>query len=249
MQVLTEEERSEAMVEVQKLLAELREYLMRGPVLIEQEPISEATMTALREAAARINQDYDVMVPIEQEALQTVSDHIVSTAISRLCWLMDLSDGERAFVMAAAENARDDVTLAAFADWLEERSLDTEAGRMRRLRMQDGDVLVMTYPKGRMSASMECMRGVRLKLRDAGINVSTVTIPGDVTLTSRLRVDAIRDLAGSTDEERMETAWALLNSIPMGTISSQTSGTIGEVLARTKALENQVADFLEPRKP
>jgi uncharacterized protein (TIGR02996 family) len=51
-------------------------------------------------------------------------------ALSRLLWLLDLSEGERAFVRAAADEPCDLDGLSVFADWLEERQRG-EADRFR----------------------------------------------------------------------------------------------------------------------
>jgi uncharacterized protein (TIGR02996 family) len=50
--------------------------------------------------------------------------------LSRLLWLLDLSEGERAFVRAAADQPCDLDGLSVFADWLEEQQR-AEAERFR----------------------------------------------------------------------------------------------------------------------
>ncbi|HLY89520.1 MAG TPA: hypothetical protein VKQ27_11105 [Acetobacteraceae bacterium] len=75
----------------------------------------------------------------------------IDQIVARLLAILGLSPGERAFVQDAADaNAAgrmgdlDDV-LAIFADWLEDGARPEIAGRMRRLRFADGDVLILTY--------------------------------------------------------------------------------------------------------
>jgi uncharacterized protein (TIGR02996 family) len=74
--------------------------------------------------------------------------------LSRLLWLLDLSEGERAFVRAAAEAPCDLDGLAVFADWLEEqqradaeRFREVALGGMQRLNPQPGEVYVVRIPR------------------------------------------------------------------------------------------------------
>lgn len=75
-------------------------------------------------------------------------------ALSRLLWLLNLSEGERAFVRAAAENPCDLDGLSVFADWLEEQQrVEAERFRkvalagMQRLNPQPGEVYVVRIPR------------------------------------------------------------------------------------------------------
>jgi uncharacterized protein (TIGR02996 family) len=74
-------------------------------------------------------------------------------ALSRLLWLLDLSERERAFVRAAADEPCDLDGLAVFADWLEERQRtdgarfrEVAAAGIRRLNPQPGEVYVIRTP-------------------------------------------------------------------------------------------------------
>jgi uncharacterized protein (TIGR02996 family) len=78
-------------------------------------------------------------------------------ALSRLLWLLDLSEGERAFVRAAADQPCDLDGLSVFADWLEEqqraeaeRFREVAAAGIRRLNPQPGEVYAVSLPPSQL---------------------------------------------------------------------------------------------------
>jgi hypothetical protein len=80
----------------------------------------------------------------------TFSPSALAGLLRRLLWLLGLSEGERRFVTALAEDVTDGdcVTLEVFADWLEEEGRTADGPRLRRLVPRDGDVLVFTVATG-----------------------------------------------------------------------------------------------------
>lgn len=70
-------------------------------------------------------------------------------SLAQVISLLELSEGERAFLQATADARHKPAELACqlmiFADWLEEQGRSTEGGIMRRLVPQTGDVLVFTH--------------------------------------------------------------------------------------------------------
>lgn len=72
----------------------------------------------------------------------------VRHAFTRLCALLGLSERERAFVSALADDAADFDFIQVFADWLEEEGRARDGARVRRLVPRDGDVLLFTVAPG-----------------------------------------------------------------------------------------------------
>ena len=106
--------------------------------------------------------------------------------LRRLHWLLGLSDAERRFVDDAASAAVGGRTtdayesLMVFADWLEDNLRTEHGGAIRKLTPQDGDTLVINYPKGDMDARRAIQRyflEVQEKLREMGREVSFVVLP------------------------------------------------------------------------
>lgn len=70
--------------------------------------------------------------------------------LDRLLRLLSLSEGERAFVQAAADARHDPAkqvdALLIFADWLEDQGREAHGARVRRLVPENGEVLIGSYP-------------------------------------------------------------------------------------------------------
>lgn len=85
---------------------------------------------------------------------------------------------------AAQVPGLDALSAAALGDWLEERGLGVEAGRVRSLPVQDGDLLVITFPghlspEGRGSIATQAKR-LEGKLAETGRSVVVVAVPDGI---------------------------------------------------------------------
>ncbi len=142
--------------------------------------------------------------------------------------IRDIPEADRAvlsaLVNAVAADTLDTTSAAALADWLEEHSLETAAGRVRRLYPKDGDVLVMTYRTDEQRLHREeNLRTLTRMIKSMGVSVAWQVMPEGQTLTTRQRIDLIRELAGSTDEERAATITELFCELPAQTASISTT--------------------------
>jgi len=133
--------------ELRHVLAEIKYPL----ALVERTPDADVSpeQDFLRQLQHRQFSDRVMVLPHGT----TLSPSPNLAALSRLLWLLDLSEGERAFVRAAADQPSDLDGLAVFADWLEEQQrVDSERFRevalagMRRLNPQLGEVYVVRRP-------------------------------------------------------------------------------------------------------
>lgn len=84
----------------------------------------------------------------------------------------------------------DDLSLYALADWLEERQWDDVAARVRRLRIEGGELLVMQSdrpisPSG-MSELRESARRLQDRLKALGKDVLVLVLPHGVSLSAML---------------------------------------------------------------
>jgi hypothetical protein len=163
--------------ELRALLDEVREAM--GPP-------SPAAQAEFHEVARQLRDSG--MLP---ELLQRVPPAFV-----RLCALLGLSDRERAFVVAALDDAADSDTLSVLADYLEEQGRTRDGARLRRLSPKDGDVLAWTVPDGGDQSPRDaaCAAALRLQtsLRDAhGVQTLWVVLPADGGLEV-LPPDALR---------------------------------------------------------
>jgi hypothetical protein len=129
---LDEGARAAARAELTRLLAEVRAAEEHPPFTVESWDDPEPFAAA--DAAPILN------------AILRNPDARLITLLERLCWLLGLSDGERRFVAALADDAGDFDGLSVFADWLEDQGCTADGARVRRLVPQDGDVIVLTRP-------------------------------------------------------------------------------------------------------
>lgn len=142
-----------------EILALLREILgaMKGPVEIlhrheafQPPPLTPEESRQLEQAILAQQQQLSEMMVLEGEP--KVSRGVWPDALARLLWLLGLSDGERAFVEAAAEHARGGqpgeatIDLAVYAEWLGDQLRHADAGVIGRLAPQTGDVLLVRHP-------------------------------------------------------------------------------------------------------
>jgi hypothetical protein len=106
------------------------------------------------------------------------------SALERLLWLLDLSEGERRFVTALADDwAGDFDGLSVFADWLEDQGRPEDGIRVRRLVPRDGDVIVVRHPPGpRHEAHCASVQQMLDALAARGVRVWAVTMSDDMTL-------------------------------------------------------------------
>jgi hypothetical protein len=127
--------------------------------------------------------------------------------LERLLWLLGLSEGERRFVAALADDAVDFATLEVFADWLEDEGRTADGARVRRLVPRDGDVIVVRHPPGpRHEAHCATVRQMLDALAARGVRVWAVTMSDDMSLETA-PPDAMR-AAGWVRAEDAERAVA-----------------------------------------
>jgi uncharacterized protein (TIGR02996 family) len=113
----------------------------------------------------------------------TFSPSALASLLRRLLWILGLSQGERRFVTALAEDASDTVTAEVYADWLEENGRTAAGTRVRRLVPRDGDVIVVRHPPGsRHEAHCATAKELADALAARGVRVWVVTMSDDMTL-------------------------------------------------------------------
>jgi uncharacterized protein (TIGR02996 family) len=176
-------------------------YLMEQPELPDH-PRDSATGRWLTEGEAELVRRMENLQGGQSLVLpQGTTVHYVRpnpnlAALSRLLWLLDLSEGERAFVRAAAHQPCDLDGLSVFADWLEEqqradsaRFREVAAAGIRRLNPQPGEVYVIRIPptEGNLldDFSVAYLRGLWEEISNGAI---LIMLPPDESL-SRLTDD------------------------------------------------------------
>jgi hypothetical protein len=171
---LDEGAREAARADLARLLAEVRAAEEHPPFTVESWDDPEPFAAA--DAAPILN------------AILRNPDARLITLLERLCWLLGLSDGERRFVAALAEDAGDFDGLQVFSDWLEDQGRTAGGARLRRLVPKDGDVLVWTVPPAVDAWDAEPFRNaaarIREKLRRRGVATEWVVLPNDTDLSS-----------------------------------------------------------------
>ncbi len=82
------------------------------------------------------------------DPLAAVADQLAPLLFDRLKAMLRGVHSEAEMIAEAARDTPglDALSAAALGDWLEERGLGVEAERVRRLPVQDGDLLVITVP-------------------------------------------------------------------------------------------------------
>jgi hypothetical protein len=113
----------------------------------------------------------------------TVGD---GSRFDRLLWILGLSEGERRFVKALADDwAGDFDGLSVFADWLEDQGRPEDGTRVRRLVPRDGDVIVVRHPPGpRHEAHCATVQQILDALAARGVRVCAVIMSHDMTLVT-----------------------------------------------------------------
>jgi uncharacterized protein (TIGR02996 family) len=126
---------------------------------------------------------------------------------NRLLWLLGLSEGERRFVRALAEDVADFDMAQVYADWLEDDGRTAAGIRVRRLVPRDGDVIVVRHPPGpRHEAHCATVQQLLDALAARGVRVWAVTMSDDMSLEAA-PPDAMR-AAGWVRAEDAERAVA-----------------------------------------
>jgi uncharacterized protein (TIGR02996 family) len=156
---IDDDARREARAELTRLLAEVKARALNPPRVEDtagwhSEPQSTplADFEAVVQAARAHGTTLDGRTH-EQALLDAITlFREGGAALRRLLWILGLSQGERRFVTALAEDASDTVTAEVYADWLEEQGRTAEGATVRRLVPRDGDVLVFTVAPGRDAA-------------------------------------------------------------------------------------------------
>lgn len=187
----------EIKAEIMEALADIKEAIaeaIRPPGVIsaswDERPVDIlASLKAVQAAARAQLQQPTVLAPPPEIVLSPLV--AFSAHLNRLAWLLGLSDEERAFVegVAAAASRPDEAyeMLMVFADWLEDRMRAAEAGGMRRLVPQTGDLLVCTYSGQRGGEAeyhaRESMTQVVRLLFGLGRDVACVVVPEGVSVT------------------------------------------------------------------
>jgi uncharacterized protein (TIGR02996 family) len=230
---LDEDARREARVALQALLEEVKARAMNQPRPVTAPPDLGAMADA--HGATPVNWgDPPVSTPVaDVEAVaQAAQTHGIrfdgrtheqvfldaitlfregDAALGRLLWILGLSEGERRFVAALAEDASDTVTAEVYADWLEEQGRTAEGATVRRLVPRDGDVLVITAPSGASDAASRRRwaahaADLRAKLLASGRDARVLVLPHG-SVAEDLDVGAMR-AAGWVRAEDMRSAAA-----------------------------------------
>jgi uncharacterized protein (TIGR02996 family) len=124
----------------------------------------------------------------------TVGD---GSRFDRLLWILGLSEGERRFVKALAEDVADFDMAQVYADWLEDDGRTAAGIRVRRLVPRDGDVLLWRVPPADgpdydpVVAARPLAQGLCDQLMARGVGTTCVVLPADSDL-SALPADAMR---------------------------------------------------------
>ncbi len=118
----------------------------------------------------------------------------VASQLQRIAWLVGLSDAERAFVSAAAEQSEGADygglidTLLVFSDWLVDMGMQSQSVEVRKVVPNDGDVLIITQKYMTPSRRKEIVECVAQPLVDAmanrGRNVFCVVADGSTSIES-----------------------------------------------------------------
>lgn len=234
---------------------------LRGEILARLRTIEGFVRSARRVGAVEM-----VVAEHQPSADGTAVMETLNTAkfvklIERLLWLLGLSGGERAFVHAAASSVRaGDVAgayegLMVFADWLEDAGRTADAGELRRLVPETGDVLVVCAPaeapKIRMApGETEYAKAQRAAtammdhLTRLGRDVCVAAVPhgSDAKVVERTLLDTIRrEMRRRADRDaRVELAASLLPAAMAVGASFGTAECI-EMAARELKLKHQAA--------
>lgn len=208
---LTPEQRAAAAAaEIQAEIRQILEALTSAPVLVQHPARPGAAAPDRDEALAALEAHRRQASLIVPQAAGRMTDW--SAPLARLAWLLGMSDGERAFVRAAADaRVREDAdrfeTLAVYADWLEESGRPADAGAVRRLALHDGDVVVLYADAtrycgeaGYRAAVHGACNDVEAAARTLGLRVFCTICASGVALT-RLSPQAMQEAGWRRAEE------------------------------------------------
>lgn len=158
---MTDATEAAVLAEVRALLDEMREA-MRTPMVSYTIPhhdspeAQEAARAVAHQLAENAKAGAILSIPAganEYSIQFPERNKDLILCLDRLCALLSLSPGERAFVteIADATVAGDvsgaDASLGVFADWLEDAERLADGTRFRRMRVQPNDVVVVTMPR------------------------------------------------------------------------------------------------------
>ena len=121
--------------------------------------------------------------------LSAIADALAPLIVHRVKAILRESvpaQAEALAVAAAEVPGLDALSVAALADWMEERGYDTQAGRLRRMPVEDGDILILKHEhrlptEGRAAMDRHAERLKRL-LAETGRRVAIVCLDGPVSL-------------------------------------------------------------------
>jgi hypothetical protein len=197
---LDEGAREAARAELAGLLAEVKARAEHPPYTVswDEPPIPTTDLTT----AVPWDAPTEATPPADIEAVhEAISAHVLNPAVTlarlleRLLWLLGLSEGERRFVTALADDAADFDTAQVYADWLLDQGRTANGARVRRLVPRDGDVLVWTVSGGedpvRLAEVRRHAQALCDGLRDRGLHTLGAVVPQGVEVDS-LGVGAMR---------------------------------------------------------
>jgi uncharacterized protein (TIGR02996 family) len=195
---LDEGAREAARAELARLLADVRGQAMRPSLTVSVDPGAAVPWDAPTQPTPQADMEAMLSAAVFNAAtsLTILPDSAFARLLERICWLLNLSGGERRFVAALAQDAGDFDTAQVYADWLLDQGRTADGARVRRLVPQDGDVLVWQIPNLAVAARQERVylagaEYVRNELNARGINTTAVFLPDGADL-SALDPDAMR---------------------------------------------------------
>lgn len=188
----TEDLRAEAL----SLLGEVREafaQMMNPPVVhysVQPREDSEEARKLAQELLQHMAMGQAIVWPEGFNCTASPALIQMNALISRLMWLLGLSDAERGFVEDATSQATDGEldgvyeTLLVYADWLDDQMRTKDGAEIRRLVPQHGDVVVWRCPRAvnpqqAMKVGKEVMSAVSANLKAMGREVVCVCLTHD----------------------------------------------------------------------
>lgn len=164
-----------------------------------------------------------------------------SSRLERLAYLLGLSPAERAFVQEAAEANRSgdplaaDTALAIFADWLEDEGRTEDGKRVRRLLLEDGDVMILvahhTTSEQQVRQANQAAMLMQEAIRKAGKGVLVRFIQEPEQSVERLGREQMRQ-AGWVRQEEQEAIFRELAGTLEGQPESRDGGLTTDLLVR-----------------
>lgn len=132
----------------------------------------------------------DMLAQLHSGEIRRLADsllpHVVEALAERL--RSRIPDEARAMAeVAAGTPGLDEVSLAALADWLEERGLDADGAKVRALALRDGDLLVIQPDRPMTQQNMQYLRdsasAFQGDLISRGRSINFLVLPHGLSMT------------------------------------------------------------------